>query len=114
MKLQTIKNIYHALNAECFGNCLATPVIRLTRSNDLHGKVSDGGPRGPIMRIHPFSGSNEREMRSTVFHEMIHQYLDYHLDVEDNGHHGDLFWLAYFTFANGTFDWEKPGDYDDY
>ena len=113
MKLRTIQNIYDELNQVNFSGRLSRPVIKLTRNSDLHGKVSDAGRGRCVMWIHPFSEGGVREMRATVFHEMVHQYLDYHLDINDTAHHGELFWLVYFTFANGLFDWENPEDYVD-
>ena len=111
MKLRTIKRIYCELNRENFGGRLAEPTILISRSAGIHGKVSDGCNRGPIMSFNPVDEKTLRAMRGTVYHEMVHQYLDYHLDIEDNAHHGELYWLAYFTFANLTFDWEKPEVY---
>ena len=111
MKLVTIKRLYDELNATNFRGRLARPTIRLTRNADIHGKVSDAGRGRCTFWIHPFSDNTERAMRATIYHEMVHQYLDYHLGVEDNAHHGDLFWLVYFLFANRTFDWENPEDY---
>jgi hypothetical protein len=111
MKLRTIRNIYRELNRENFGGQLAEPTVLITRNRNIHGKVSDNGYQDPVMSFNSKKDKGLRAMRGTVYHEMVHQYLDYHLDIEDNAHHGELYWLAYFTFANLTFDWEKPEDY---
>lgn len=92
------------------------PTILRTRNLRLHGEVVDGGRPGnpkPIMRFNTADDKSLREIRATVYHEMVHQYIDYFLGIEDNAHHGDIFWLVYYTFANATFDWERPGDYDE-
>lgn len=109
MKLKTIVKLYDELNRNNFSGRLQRPFIRLTRNTRMHGIVSDIGRGRCMIRINPNEGPDE--MRATVFHEMVHQYLDYHLGIEDNGHHGDLFWLVYFTFATHDFEWENPEDY---
>jgi hypothetical protein len=43
------------------------------------------------------------EAWSTMYHEMIHQYLDQILDVEESNPHGPIFCETFFMFAQGKF-----------
>ena len=106
MKLRTIQTIYDTLNHTIFNGRLVRPTILKSRNTRLAGHYNYGGLSPAYMAFTDDTGS--RAMRGTVYHEMIHQYLDEYLGIEDNGDHGDQFWLAYYTFANFTFDWEVP------
>ena len=37
--------------------------------------------------------------RSIVYHEMIHQYVEEYLGVDEKEHHGPVFWKHYRKFA---------------
>ena len=113
MRLNTIRKLYDELNTANFGGRMERPVIRFLRG-EAEAKVQDLGRNRPRMRFNPFAAKTVREMRATVYHEMVHQYLDYHLGVDqEEDHHGELFWLVYFTHATPSFDWETPysGEY---
>ena len=112
MKLRTIQNIYDSLNRENFGGRLERPTIRLTRHKDNHAHYQFGGNTSrTLMEFNPADTRGLQEMRATVFHEMVHQFVYEILDTVEKDDHGDVFWLTYFTFANPTFAWEKPDDH---
>ncbi|NIV14538.1 MAG: hypothetical protein GWN62_25685 [Aliifodinibius sp.] len=64
---------------------------------DIRGKIILG------FNLRALTGCGMRTAKDIVYHEMIHQYVDYHLNVEDNDHHGWEFWTYYFEFS-------LPGD----
>ena len=99
MKLQTLIEIYHAFNAEIFGNVLHSPAFFATRARGEYASY-EAGLHGGLSVI----WFNSREIkghwaRSIVFHEMIHQYLEEFLQVEESDHHGPKFWKEYRKFA---------------
>lgn len=112
MRLRTIKNIYDELNRKNFSGRLERPTILKTR-RWVHGEYVYGGNTDRrVMRFNPEDDKGFRKMRATVFHEMVHQYVEQILG-EHTYKHDSLFWLAYYLFATMDFDWESPEDYAD-
>lgn len=37
--------------------------------------------------------------RTIVYHEMIHQYVEEFLELDESDHHGNIFWRNYRLFA---------------
>jgi hypothetical protein len=99
--------LYNDLNVTCFDGKLNKPTILISRA-DVHGHYTFGGNFKPYMAFNPADDKGLRAMRATVYHEMVHQYLEEVLGIEEAKMHGDVFWLTYFLFANMTFDWEEP------
>ena len=51
------------------------------------------------MEFNPAGIKGISHARSVVYHEMIHQYLEDILDVQEDDHHGPVFWQYYTYFA---------------
>jgi hypothetical protein len=96
MKLKTCINLYEVLNANIFANVLYRPKFWATRARyeyasyeawqDIHG-----GPnlQGVIYcNLKHLNGNNLLEI---IYHEMIHQYVEEFLEVEEEDHHGEIF-----------------------
>ncbi len=69
MKLNTVKNIWQELNARNFGGVLDMPRIRWNRHHKHAGKYN-----GIVLYVAPDMDINQT--RETVYHEMIHQYIE--------------------------------------
>ena len=110
MRLNTIKRLYDDLNVTCYDSRLDRPTILRSRTRSVHAHYNYGGNMPAYMAFNPADDKGLRAMRATVYHEMVHQYLDEVLGIEEDKMHGDVFWLAYFTFANATFDLEETYD----
>jgi predicted SprT family Zn-dependent metalloprotease len=112
MKLKTIVNLYDELNRANFAGRLERPTILLTK-RWVHGDYAYGGNSDRVvMRFNPADDKGLRQMRATVFHEMVHQFVHQVLG-EHTDKHDDLFWLCYFRFATPNFNFEDPKKYDD-
>jgi hypothetical protein len=100
MKLTTAKRIYDALNDTVFAGLLYRPLLCGTRNRYTYAAYEAG--IGVQSRIY----INSREIancpvngESFIYHEMIHQYLEEYLGIEESDHHGPEFWRNYRLFA---------------
>jgi hypothetical protein len=111
LKLETVKKIYLALNAKNFGGVLDMPRILFSRSLDFHGQHS-----GDILEFNLEGIKGYFAVRELVFHEMVHQYVDEFLQLEDTNDHGKIFVKTYnkFCTSNMTLDTDYLyGDWHD-
>lgn len=95
MKLKTLINIYDELNATVFSNLLVKPVILAKRWRDAHAQhvVRSNGPNR--MEFNPSDIIGLSHARAVVYHEMVHQYVEEILDIQEEDHHGPIFWQWY-------------------
>jgi hypothetical protein len=103
MKLNTARTTYDKFNAEIFSNLLVRPVFRRTRARYEYASYVPGFnvyyPSIIFINLNHVNGNN---VRSIIYHEMIHQYVEEFLRVEESDHHGPEFWRNYRLF--------KPSD----
>lgn len=95
MKLATLKNIYRNLNATVFSNLLTEPVILAKRWRNAHGQhvvPTNGRNR---MEFNPAGIVGLSHARAVIYHEMVHQYVEEILDIQEDDHHGPIFWAWY-------------------
>lgn len=100
MKLQTFKNIWEELNETVFASVLFPPRFYRTRSNYSYAAYVAGIDCESDMYFN--LDTPGRLGRSTVYHEMVHQYLEEFLNVEEKDDHGPIFLKEYDKF--------KPSD----
>ena len=93
MKLATVKRLYRGLNEKNFGGVLFEPVIRFSRTTRL-----DGFYEPPLMAFNLKDTKGYYAVRELIYHEMVHQYVDEFLGVEDTNHHGVIFKQTYNKF----------------
>jgi len=99
LKLVTIKSIYRALNARNFGDVLTMPTILNRRWRDAFGQyeTNRNGPNLMTFCIAELEGFPHA--RAVVYHEMVHQYIEEFLGLDEDDHHGPIFWRNYKLFA---------------
>ena len=81
-----------------FANVLVCPRIFAMRNDSMFASFQ-WTEKDSKMWFNPGFISGLDAVRSIVYHEMIHQYVDEFLDVVDNDHHGRIFWRNYKLFA---------------
>jgi hypothetical protein len=89
MKLKTAKRIYERLNSETFGGLIDVR-LWVSRSRDNFGHYDHNGIA--LSRV------NIRDMATlaeTIYHEMIHVYIDEIVEATDTAEHGTVFWQWY-------------------
>jgi len=107
MNLRTFKNIWEQLNNEVFSGLLFPPRFYRTRSNYSYATYVAGIDCESDMYYH--RDIPGRLGRSTVYHEMIHQYVEEFLGLDEVDHHGPIFLKQYNKFRPsdiGNFDEE--------
>ena len=99
MKLNTIKQIYRALNSEIFNGLLDEPVMLCKRWRDAHAQhvVVSNGPNRLEFNLNGIKGL--AHATAVVYHEMIHQYIEEILHLDEDDHHGPIFWQWYEYLA---------------
>lgn len=95
MKLQTLINIYTVLNRSIFADVLEPPRFFATRS-DCHAQYD---ANIPAIEFNTREIKGIRHATAIVYHEMIHQYVEEYLGLEESDHHGPIFWRNYLLFA---------------
>ena len=98
MKLNTIKRVYDALNETVFAGLLYRPIIWNNRNRHMYAAYEAGITVPSIISVN-LRHINGNNVRSIVYHEMIHQYLEEYLNIEEKIHHGPIFWKHYRKFA---------------
>lgn len=99
MKYKTAINIYNKLNFEIFGNLIDTRIY-FSRARNLYGHYDNNG-----IGINPRNHNNIIELTETIFHEMIHVFIEEILLVDDTSEHGYLFTAWYYRLLP---DYIKP------
>lgn len=99
MKFKTAKEIYDRLNREVFP-CLIDERLRFTRARNDFGKVDHNGIALSRKRI-----KHIETLKETIYHEMLHVFIDDFLESSDDDHHGTIFWSWYFRLIPS---WIKP------
>jgi hypothetical protein len=98
MKLATLKRTYDELNDSQFAGLLVRPRFFAIRNNREYASYLARDPEPSI--IYFFAAAIKGYWaRSIVYHEMTHQYLEEFLGVEEEDHHGPIFWKNYRKFA---------------
>lgn len=99
MKLATIKKEFDRINAEYFKGDLSIPRICNTRSRSTYGQTW-ADRRNVVMEFNLRAiPEMQVSIDELIFHEMIHQFIDHELELEDDGHHGT--WFRYFHSVVG-------------
>lgn len=99
MKFRTFVTLYNDLNSTVFNDLLTRPVIRATKGDRVFGsyRAMYRNIRGVLIINLKIKGI--ATAKETVYHEMIHQYLDEILDIEESNPHGPIFQQYYAYFA---------------
>lgn len=95
MKLRTIINIWHDLNATVFNGQLSVPRFFNTRSRDHYAAFTyDDSQAYMYYNTKIIKGDIAK---SIVYHEATHQYGDevLHLPENEQLNHGPMFWDVY-------------------
>ena len=100
MKLATLERIWHELNESQFAGLLYPPRFFGIRNEREYASFQAAGEAGG----ESWMFFNTRHIkgfwaRSIVYHEMIHQYVEEYLGIEESDHHGPVFWKNYRKFA---------------
>lgn len=88
MKYSTACKIFARLNVETFAGLINTRLY-FTRARNSYGHHDSNG-----IGINPRAANSEK-LTETIFHEMLHYFLDDVLNATDNGDHGFIFWAWY-------------------
>lgn len=98
MKLLTIKLIYNELNKSHFCSALEMPTILIKRWRNTYAQhvVRVNGPYRLEFNLRRLKYPRAR---SIIFHEMVHQYIEEILDIQEDNAHGEIFWAVYKWFA---------------
>jgi len=100
LKLSTYKHIYRALNNTVFRGVLTMPVILFTRANHHAQYINVGGNLSrSVIEINPREITGFQHATAIMYHEMIHQLIEEHFELEEDDHHGPLFWKYYKLFV---------------
>lgn len=103
MKRQTLINIYREFNTRNFGGVLVEPGIFALRWKDDLGQFVTSTNGSNRMEFNPNNIKGIPHARAVVYHEMIHQYVEEFLGLDEVNHHGSIFWRNYKMFAtNGV------------
>lgn len=96
MKRQSFISLWRELNARNFGGVLTLPRIFASRTRFAYAIYSaDDGEHGFIFYARTLKFSDARE---TVYHEMIHQYMNEYLHSNRWYKHGREFRKQYTKF----------------
>lgn len=98
MKLATLTGIYDEFNRSVFASVLDRPFIRNTRSRGEYASYVASEYYGSTIYFNAAIIAGHWA-RSIVFHEMVHQYVEEFLELEEDNHHGEIFWRNYRIFA---------------
>ena len=111
MKWKTLVKTWHDLNRQIFDGQLTVPHFSYTQSNWRDGGFTIDNRGRPHMDFSPLDLRGISQARALIYHEMIHQFLDFEMGIDEGAHHGPLFWYYYKIFATGkklNFRKEKP------
>ena len=97
MKLRTFEKLWHELNSSVFAGVLECPRFLRTRGRWDYASYEWWAYKPSIIRVGPYV--NGHNVRDVVYHEMIHQYVEEWLGLEEENHHGEIFWRNYRLFA---------------
>jgi len=101
LRRNTFVNLFNELNSSTFAGVLSYPRILNTRTNRdyafYEGILTDFGYVSNIF----FSMRTIKGLKlakDLVYHEMVHQYVQEILNIEEEVHHGPEFWKVYRRF----------------
>lgn len=97
MKYKTFINIYNALNTSVFNDLLIRPTILFTRMRGAHAQYVN--TQNSRLEFNPVDIKGLGLATAIIYHEMIHQYIEEILDLEEENHHGPIFWQYYEYFS---------------
>ena len=93
--MRTFERLWHHFNDEYFGGAMFQPKFRRTRSKDYWACYEAAEDQGIIT----LNYENHYEIEAIFFHEMVHQYVEEVLGVDEENHHGEVFWKTYYEHA---------------
>jgi hypothetical protein len=75
------------------------PTILNRRWREAYGEyhTKKNGPSVLAFNLSQLEGFSHA--RAVVYHEMVHQYIEEFLGLDESDHHGPLFWRNYKLFA---------------
>jgi hypothetical protein len=89
MKLKTAQQVFDRLNRDTFSGLINTR-LWISRSTRFYGHYNRDGIGLSRVNIR-----NHTTLCETIYHEIIHVYIDDILEVKDTGEHGLVFWQWY-------------------
>lgn len=90
MKYQTALKQFERINKDVFSDLIDCRFF-FTRSRDNYGIANHNG-----VGINPRIVKGLPELSETIYHELIHVFIDDVLDSPDDGEHGTIYWTWYF------------------
>ncbi|MBW2647683.1 MAG: hypothetical protein JRE23_16210 [Deltaproteobacteria bacterium] len=99
MKFNTVIIAYQELNARNFGGVLRQPIIVSLRHRGHHAAVVSSTNKATYLTVNPKDFDSVLHMRSVIYHEMTHQYVEEFLGIDEEEEHGPIFWRNYRMFA---------------
>ena len=99
MKFNTVIIAYQELNARNFGGVLRQRIIVSLRHRGHHAAYVTSTNKAPYFTVNQKDFDSVAQMRSAMYHEMTHQYLEEFLGIDEENHHGSVFWKHYRMFA---------------
>jgi hypothetical protein len=97
MKLRTFVNLWHRFNDEHFDGTMLPPKFRRTRSNN-YWACYENDPQERQGTIY-VNYKKHWQMEAIFFHEMVHQYVEEVLGIDEDNHHSEVFWKTYYERA---------------
>jgi len=99
MKYNTVIIAFQELNARNFGGVLRQPVIVSLRHRGHHAACVSSTNKALYLTVNQKGFDSVSHMRSVMYHEMVHQYVEEFLGIDEELHHGPDFWRNYKMFA---------------
>lgn len=89
--INQVKHLWNKYNVEYFGGALSEPTIRIVRATRYYGDfvVTESSGR-PTLRLSNRLNNSPEQLRDTLLHEMVHQYL-WELGLPNWDDHGEAF-----------------------
>jgi hypothetical protein len=100
MKLRTLISVWEHLNSSVFAGVLTRPRFLVTR-NEREYASYQWAEKESIIYFNSRHIRGFRHALAIVFHEMVHQYVEEYLGIEEEDHHGDEFWRNHRIFNPG-------------
>ena len=101
MKFKTAIKVYKELNEKIFDNVLFIPLFATTRRRYEYASYEawevEYWYKPSLIRLN-LKNLNASNIVETIYHEMIHQYIEEFLNLTEEDHHGEIFQRNYNLF----------------
>lgn len=84
MKYNTVLTLIDRLNRDAFANLIELPRVAFTRSTRYHGWTDES-----VIKINPRDHADT--VAETLYHELLHLFIDTVLEAHDDDDHGLIF-----------------------